>query len=305
MEVTEILEHHGTKGMKWGVRKDRGHEGQRVKTKKLPKLDKKFERRAGTLGMYIDLHNRAAGLTNAHDVDRINNKPQYKDADFRRDSPLRRKYYKEHQKAYLDNVEKAANEMGTNASGTRKLQIIEEGDGNWTVSTTAVKHADGDVAIPDIRVTVNKDSMGHITSLEVGNDAAHSDVDVMLLHWGILGMKWGKRKYRGTVGSQKGKPRTDVSLDAKKAHDSHRKIHETHSTDPLSNSELQHLVNRINLEQQYVRLLSPKKDKSAFKKGQEFARETVSTARTMQDIDKLSGGHISGQIGKALARHKK
>lgn len=128
-------------------------------------------------------------------------------------------------------------------------------------------------------------------------------VDRILAHWGVLGMKWGKRKYKGTVGSQKGKPRTGISVDAQKAHDSHRKIHDTHSTDSLSNPELQHLVNRINLEQQYVRLIHPK-GKSAFKKGQEFAQQTVSTARTMQDIDKLSGGRVSGHIGKALARHK-
>lgn len=130
-------------------------------------------------------------------------------------------------------------------------------------------------------------------------------VDKQLAHWGILGMHWGKRKFRGTVGSNKGKPRTGVSLDAKKAQDSHRQIHDHNSTDPLSNSDLQHLVNRINLEQQYVRLLNPKKDKSIFKKGQDFARETVNTARTMSDIDKLTGGRVSGRISAEIAKHRK
>ena len=33
------LIHFGTKGMKWGVRKDRGHEGQRTKSKKIKLSD--------------------------------------------------------------------------------------------------------------------------------------------------------------------------------------------------------------------------------------------------------------------------
>ena len=85
--VKDLIEHHGTKGMKWGVRNDKGHEGEQAKIKKIVKLDKKFERNAQSLGTTIALHNRAAELTNKNDVDRINNKPQYKGQVFNRDSP--------------------------------------------------------------------------------------------------------------------------------------------------------------------------------------------------------------------------
>src|SRR5580765_5794043 len=41
-DIENLLEHHGTKGMKWGVRRDKGHEGESASPKKITKLDKKF-----------------------------------------------------------------------------------------------------------------------------------------------------------------------------------------------------------------------------------------------------------------------
>src|SRR5215217_7425583 len=112
----DVLAHYGKKGMKWGVRNDNGHEGERTKTKKIEKLDQKFDRDVQSFKTTIALHNSAAEACNKNDVARINNKPEYKDADFSRPSPLRDKYTREHQQAYLDNLDKAAQAMGTNAS---------------------------------------------------------------------------------------------------------------------------------------------------------------------------------------------
>ena len=44
--------------MKWGVRKDAGHEGERAKTKKIGKLDKKFEKNATSLDTFIKINNK-------------------------------------------------------------------------------------------------------------------------------------------------------------------------------------------------------------------------------------------------------
>lgn len=131
--LNAFLEHQGVKGMKWGVRKDRGHEGQRAKTKKIAKLDEKFARNTSAAKTTIAIYNAAAQKSNEVDVPRINNKPQYKGADFSRDTPLRRKYYKEHQDAMLNNLETAAAEMGTNASGTARYSILERPNGGWDV----------------------------------------------------------------------------------------------------------------------------------------------------------------------------
>jgi hypothetical protein len=32
-QTVEFLEHHGVRGMKWGIRKDRGHHGERATDK--------------------------------------------------------------------------------------------------------------------------------------------------------------------------------------------------------------------------------------------------------------------------------
>ena len=62
--ATKTLEHFGVKGMKWGVRKDRGHEGERVKTKKLKKLDKKYEREHSGVKGFIKVNNTFADKVN-------------------------------------------------------------------------------------------------------------------------------------------------------------------------------------------------------------------------------------------------
>lgn len=181
----EELLQSGVKGMKWGVRKDRGHEGESAKTKKIAKLDKKFEKNSQSFSTRIALHNRAAQLTNSHDVDRINNKSQYKHADFTHDSPLRQKYYNEHEQAFLKNLTKAANEAGTNASGTRKYKIDRTPDGDWGVSVVHVKHAETDEEESFV-VKVKYDNAGHIVGVEMPEDAVK--------HFGVKGMHWGTHK---------------------------------------------------------------------------------------------------------------
>lgn len=195
----DTLIHFGVKGMKWGVRHDPGHVGERAKTKKIVKLDKKFERDSKNFKTYMSVHNRAAELTNKNDIDRINNKAQYKDADFSTDSPIRREYYREHQAAFVANVRKAAVEVGTNASGTRTLAIKERPDGDWEMHVVDVKHTDE----PDLldlidgsTIQVFYDDRGHITRIEPPEDLEQSafDDEEYLMHFGVKGMKWGTRK---------------------------------------------------------------------------------------------------------------
>lgn len=317
-----VIEHHGVKGMRWGVRKDRtrqdqGHQGQKVSAKKIKKLDKKFENvPRNSYKLRFDIHNEAAAMTNKNDVSRINNKPQYRNADFSKESPLRRRYYAEHQAAYIKNLETVAASKGTNASGTRKYTIHERPDGNWDVTTVDVKHADG---VDTMTVHVTYDSKKKIVKVGVPSTVQQADdfVDDFLQHFGVKGMKWGvhRREQAGSVGGRdvtitsKGGSRVKTSggrghgpsEDALSAARS-RQIARRSSTDSLSTKDLQNLVTRMNLERQYGQL---KSHDSTVNAGMETAKKILAfgaLANTAVLFAKSPAGQgVKLGIKKALA----
>lgn len=228
----EFLEHYGVKGQKWGVRRA---------AKKTARADKKWEKNINSVSTFVAVHNRAAQLANDIDIGRINNKPKYKNVDFNDDSPLRRAYYKEHEDAFNKRIVQAANEIiGTNPSGTKKIHIdIKTG----VTSLVDVEHAD--FSAPKLKF----DSMGHIVSFEVDDILKQSSVDTgldFLEHYGVKGQKWGVRKRRNESARKK-------SFGGSKK----RKTQENPLKN-ISDRELQQIVNRMNMEQQYARLTTPK-----------------------------------------------
>lgn len=283
-QLNEFLEHHGVDGQKWGVRRDRSHEGQRAKNSKIARLDKKFEKRAGNFGTELTIYNQAARRMNEFEVDRINRKPEYRNADLRGDTPLSRKYDREMQSAFMKHLKEAAADVGTNASGTKKLDVRTTSDGGWEVTVADIKHADGDGTF---KVNVTRDKTGHITSIAIvadSFDAASSRdiVDVMgqsenLSHFGVKGMKWGARRAE--------KRRAASSEDSNAAADAKAKVKKAKGTHVLTNKELQSLVTRLNLEQQFTRLQEnqPKK----ITKGKNFAKGLIETGRMANDVVQL------------------
>ena len=149
-----------------------------------------------------------------------------------------------------------------------------------------------------------------------GEPAKHSEesVDDVLAHYGVKGMKWGVRKDRksssgsGAIARRRAKraankaqKEADRSLpaseDATKAKVARRKARNA-STDVLSNEELQHLVNRLNLEKRFADLTDPTKDSGesfiktymdaelgAVKSGR--AGPTASTIETVRGVKRL------------------
>jgi molybdopterin-biosynthesis enzyme MoeA-like protein len=141
-------------------------------------------------------------------------------------------------------------------------------------------------------------------------------VEEFFAHHGVKGMKWGVRKNRSgpvqTVNTGTGSEKAAVQLranskqivgvtpghkgapadDAVKAAVAKALIKEQ-SIDVLSNKELQHLVNRMNLEQQYSRMNTQKGKINA---GQNVVKQVLGTAKTAADVYNT----VNSPAGKAL-----
>lgn len=94
-------------------------------------------------------------------------------------------------------------------------------------------------------------------------------LDQVLAHYGVKGMHWGVRGGKGTPTAAHPSSADAQSTDASKA-----KI-QSGGTKALSTKELQELVTRLNLEQQYSKLTAEKnkldQGHSAIKKALDFA----------------------------------
>lgn len=299
-DVYTFLEHHGVKGQKWGVRNDKGHEGKKARTKKISKLDKKFERGVSDVRTMIKVNNMAAEKCNKIDVPKINNKPQYKNADFTRDTPLRQKYYKEHQDAWVNRLEEAANSLGTNASGTKKYGIIDHGDMRWEVTLRDIKH-DGET----IQLELTTDSTGHIIEIQPIAPLIQSGMDVteaILSHHGVKGQKWGVRRKRSDR-SASGKE----SKTKKKSQQQSQRFGK--EAKRLSDKELNARIKRMELEKKYNDLNSSSKTSSEGKSIASRVLKNVgeqTSTRILNDVAYYTGKKaieyaLSKKMGKESA----
>lgn len=88
-------------------------------------------------------------------------------------------------------------------------------------------------------------------------------------HYGVLGMKWGRRKDKGNS-AVSSKPKAEMSEDAKSAKAAGEKA-KSSGVSSLSNKELQSLNERLNLEANYSRLTtSGTKEKTAADRGEQI-----------------------------------
>lgn len=146
-------------------------------------------------------------------------------------------------------------------------------------------------------------------------------VEDVLAHYGVPGMKWGVRKKRSSDSGEtesvkvKTKPgkgivsvtggrNQPVSEDAKKARAA-MQLAKASGLDAVPNKDLQAAINRMNLEQNYVKAMSQGGKKKGF--GRRFVSDLGDAAQ--QTVTNLAKEALRNQIEDALkgpgGTHKK
>lgn len=251
--VENALAHYGVKGMRWGVRKSEASADRQQR--KIQKQDKKFEKAARSSATHQMLWMESVKtLKKSGDLKAIGNRPEFADSKFRlKTGTAKRQLQKKYDDAVaielMNHLKKNANTI-VNRSGTRQFDvdalygydkgkqgehIIRASKGQWRIVTKELKQADGDI----LSLRVVRDALGKITDIipEV-DELAQSD----MAHYGIKGMKWGRRKADRPVSADAAN-KIGVKAEVKK-----------NKISAVSNADLQAAIRRMQLEQDFKRL---------------------------------------------------
>lgn len=119
-------------------------------------------------------------------------------------------------------------------------------------------------------------------------------VEDFFAHYGVKGMKWGVRRSDAQLSKARGK--SEMSEDAEKAANARIKA-KTSGTSSLSNKEMQTLVNRMNLEQQYSRL-----NPSKVSRGLSTTKTIVGAVGTISSVIALANSPTGQLVKKTLKK---
>jgi hypothetical protein len=143
-----------------------------------------------------------------------------------------------------------------------------------------------DSAGPTFKLEYSGDMEVAVSQADLGRAA----VDDVLEHFGVKGMKWGVRGGKGTPTAH---PSSD---DAQRAAESKAKV-KSGGTKALTTKELQDLVTRMNLEQQFTRL-QPATGRKATTK---FITDTLLSIGK-QELTKAAAGVAAKQVAGLLKK---
>ena len=108
-DVEEVIEHHGVKGMKWGVRRYQPYTGsgkvgkfvdkakQRKDVKKQEKIDKKYIKQTTDGSIASKIYNGAVAEMNNGGIEKFNKKWNDKKVDHLNDPKIREEYYNDYE----------------------------------------------------------------------------------------------------------------------------------------------------------------------------------------------------------------
>lgn len=270
-----LLEHFGTKGMRWGVRKNAA------------RADKKWAKNVYSIKGSIDVHNKFADKMNNGALAKLN--AAHPKAHLDHDTPATRAYIK----AYEDlarklTVESIQEVHGVSPTGGYKATLgFKNGTHQIVIEATEVQHA-GNFEWETLVIPLEDDGQYITGTLKINSKELQQSnlVESLLEHHGVKGMRWGTRKAKGQSASDFKKT---VGLRKRKPHE-------------LSNKQLQTVNARINLEQNYRRL-NPTKLKS----GAATARAllaTLTTAASAYGLYKSPAGQAAVSLGKKFLEKK-
>lgn len=95
-----------------------------------------------------------------------------------------------------------------------------------------------------------------------------------LVHYGILGMKWGVRR----TDAQLARARKERAP-KEEPHEDYKKAHSKKSVSTMSDAELRNRLNRIQMEQQYTKL-----NPSNVSKGKQVASKIMKAGTTVATV---------------------
>lgn len=141
-----------------------------------------------------------------------------------------------------------------------------------------------------------------------------------LEHFGVKGMRWGVRRKPGADGkvtdvvvTQK-KPGTRVSAEGGHNQPAHvdaiaaataRQKARASTLDALSNHEMQTMIKRMQLEQQYSQLMAQKASKSKMQKGQKVIKELLGVGKTANEVMNFQKSPAGLKLAEQIAAVKK
>lgn len=229
---------------------------------------------------------------------RLNNSPAFKGKDLTKDYALAREYDRQVSQMFNDHMMAASLKNTLNKNQDRFMMFQFDRSLGMMRATEMkrlddVQHSDDEAdGFPNLRAVFN--DLGHVVELiPVTEDDAFfeqmDDAADFLEHYGVKGMKWGKRK--NVV-------REPHSEEAQSLAGVHTRAKTQKSTKMLSNKELQDAIKRMQLEQQFSQL-SGNIDKTRSQKAKQFVSNMLFTSGK-QGSQQLANEKAKAQFQKAF-----